>query len=432
MPENTPKKRITRRILLVLLIILLAVIIIPIATLYVQYRKHSYVPMQPVERSDEYVLPDYPDIIIGSEGITDMTDAPAETIEPVTEPPQTEPTATTDVLATTDVPATAEPVEGTEEVPVTTVPVTDPPETLPSVTYAPTVTDEPDSGEQSDAPVYTPVYNENNSFSKNPNSLSVYGSTPIYKVAQKDPNVMNILILGTDSRDVVIDRGRSDMMIVVSYNQKTGTIKMVSLLRDLLVPVEGYDWNRINTAYFFDGVGLSINTVNQLFGLDIQHFVVVDFNGVKDFINHLGGIELTLTEAEAAFINVEYTPGPILLNGDKILWHSRNRSVDNDFGRTERQREVIVAVCNKIIAEKSITEIFDITQYAMRMIKTNIPATTLTSLAVSVLGGGKSISIEQQSIPYDNAYQFAWYRGMAIISFDIQSAGARMREFLYK
>lgn len=93
--------------------------------------------------------------------------------------------------------------------------------------------------------------------------------------------MLNILVLGTDSRNVTLDRGRSDTMIVVSYNKKEGTIKMVSLLRDALIPIEGYGWNRINTAYFFGGVGLAVNTVNQLFGLDIQSFVVVDINGAE-------------------------------------------------------------------------------------------------------------------------------------------------------
>jgi anionic cell wall polymer biosynthesis LytR-Cps2A-Psr (LCP) family protein len=75
--------------------------------------------------------------------------------------------------------------------------------------------------------------------------------------------------MGTDSRDVTLDRGRSDAMIVVSYNSKTGSVKLTSLLRDSLVPIEGVGWNRINTAYFFGGVGLAVNTVNQLYNLDI-------------------------------------------------------------------------------------------------------------------------------------------------------------------
>ena len=430
MAEKTKKKRIVLRVLLILLIVLLAVIVIPIAQLYVQYRKISYAPSTPVERSDEYVLPDYPEVIPGSEGISDMPET-AETVVTVETTVVTEPVtiAVTTEAVTTDVVTTE--VVTTEEVTTTATP-----ETLPPITYDPPETDPPITGVPSveTTPVVTdpPIeYNGDHSFS-NSNSLSVYGQTPIYKVQQKDPNIMNILVLGTDSRDVVIDRGRSDLMLVVSYNQKTGEIRMLSLLRDLLVPLEGYEWNRINTAYFFDGAGLVVNTVNQLFGLDIQHFVVVDFNGLKDFIDHIGGIELTLSEAEANFLGIPYSTEPVHLDGAATLLHARNRAIDNDFRRTERQRKVIVAVCNKMIAEKSISEISDATQYAMRMIKTNIPASKLVSLAVNVLGNGKSLSIQQQSVPYNDAYQFVWYKGMAVISFDIQTTGSRMREFLYK
>lgn len=432
MAEKTKKKRIVLRVLLILLIVLLAAIVIPIAQLYVQYRKISYAPSTPVERSDEYVLPDYPEVIPGSEVTSDLPDVP-ETTEPIA---TSEAPENVTITVTTEAPPT-EAVTTPAQTETTTEPqVTDTPETLPSITYDPPETDPPITGAPSadTTPAVTyppPVYNEENSFS-NSNPLSVYGQTPIYKVQQKDPNIMNILVLGTDSRDVVIDRGRSDLMLVVSYNQKTGEIRMLSLLRDLLVPLEGYEWNRINTAYFFDGAGLAVNTVNQLFGLDIQHFVVVDFNGLKDFIDHIGGIELTLSEAEANFLGIPYSTEPVHLDGAATLLHARNRAIDNDFRRTERQRKVIVAVCNKMIAEKSISEISDATQYAMRMIKTNIPASKLVSLAVNVLGNGKSLSIQQQSVPYNDAYQFVWYKGMAVISFDIQTTGSRMREFLYK
>ena len=156
----------------------------------------------------------------------------------------------------------------------------------------------------------------NASFGRNENVKSVYGKTPIYKVEKKDTNVENILVIGTDSRDVTRERGRSDALIVVSYNKKTGAIKMISILRDSLVPIEGRGWNRINAAYSFDGVGLAVNTVNQLFDLDIQRFVVVDFNGVTDFIDKAGGVTISLTQKEVDYLTnysggkVQYNVGP--------------------------------------------------------------------------------------------------------------------------
>lgn len=427
MPKKTKKKRIFLWVLLIILVLLIVVIAVPIATLYAQYQSISYIPSVPVERPDSYVIPEYPEVIPGSEGITDFPEDPEV---PVESPDETQ--GEVDTVEATSEESNTELVEPETEMETKTETSELPaessaPETLPSVTYSP-----PESETTQKPATTTPKYNHDNSFANTSKVINVYGRTPIYKVEKIDDDIINILVLGTDSRDVALDRGRSDTMIVVSYNQKTGEIKMVSLLRDLLVPIEGYDWNRINTAYFFDGVGLSINTVNQLFGLDIQHFVVVDLNGAKDFIDYVGGVELTLSESEAKYVGLPYSKESILLDGAAALNHMRNRKSDSDFGRTERQREVIVAVLNKILSEKSLTEILDITKYAMGMVKTNISATTLTSLATSIVGNASDLSIKSQSIPYADAYQFAWYGKMAILSFDIASTAERLQEFLYE
>lgn len=434
MPKKTTKKRIVLWVLLTVFLLLFAVIAIPIATLYVQYQNISYTPSVPVERPDTYVMPEYPEVIPGSEGITDIPEGPeipdeipseTDTGDGIPEESGTEPIEPDPDTEETTGPPPVEPSESTA------------PETLPPVIYTPPETDAPaedtpaSSGQSNSRPSTTPHYNHNNSFANTPKTISVYGRTPIYKVDRIDDNIINILVLGTDSRDVALDRGRSDTMLVVSYNQKTGEIKMVSLLRDMLVPIEGYDWNRLNTAYFFDGVGLSINTINQLFGLDIQHFVVVDLNGAKNFIDYLGGVELTLSESEAKYVGLPYSAEPMLLNGSQALNHMRNRTSDNDFGRTERQREVIVALFEMILTEKSLSEILDITQYAMGMVKTNISVPTLTSLATSIVGSAGKLSIHSQSLPYKDAYQFVWYKKMAVLSFDIQNTADRMHAFLY-
>lgn len=445
MSKKPKKKRIILGILLTLLVLILTAVAVPIVTLYVQYRNISYTPMEPVERTDVYVLPEYPEVIPGSEGITDLPDDPEPSDVPTEELPPEPETAVPETEAAeippapeTEAPETAAPETEAAEPPPepeTEVPETDAPPAEPETTAPPvkTETSAPETlpSVTTPAPVQTaPQMNPNNSFA-NSNTISVYGRTPIYKVEQKDSNIMNILVLGTDSRDVAQDRGRSDTMIVVSYNKKTHEIKLVSLLRDLLVPIEGYNWNRINTAYFYDGVGLSINTVNQLFGLDIQHFIVIDFNGAKDFIDYVGGVDLQLSESEANYVGVPYSSEPTHLDGSAALKHMRNRSSDSDFGRTARQRTVVMAVISKIISEKSLTEILDITQYALGMVKTNLSASSLASLAASVMGSAGKISLQSQNIPYEDAYQFAWYNKMAILSFDIQSTAKRLLEFLY-
>ncbi|MBQ8016084.1 MAG: LCP family protein [Clostridia bacterium] len=277
------------------------------------------------------------------------------------------------------------------------------------------------------------------SFGRNENVVSVYGKTPIYKVEKKDPDIENILVMGTDSRDVTRGRGRSDAMIVLSYNKKTGEIKMISILRDSLVPIEGHRWNRINAAYSFDGVGLAVNTVNQLFDLDIQRFVVVDFNGVTDFVDRAGGVTINLTQAEVNYLTnysggkVKYNVGPNDFNGDRTLAYMRIRKIDSDFGRTARQRNVIETLAKKIINEKSISEIYDLTNFAFGLVKTNISLSELTAVignvATNAMGSG--LNIDSHHVPFSGAYTYKRYNGMAIISFDIDDAARRINQIIY-
>ena len=282
-------------------------------------------------------------------------------------------------------------------------------------------------------------YDRNASFGRNSNTVSVYGKTPIYKVAKKDPNIENILVIGTDSRDVTRERGRSDAMIVVSYNKKTDAVKMVSILRDSLVPIEGRGWNRINAAYSFDGVGLAVNTVNQLFNLDIQRFVVVDFNGVTDFIDKAGGLTISLTQAEVNYLSnysggkVHYEVGPNKFNGDRALAYMRIRKIDSDFGRTARQRNVIETLARKIVKEKSLSEIYDLTNFAFGLVKTNISISELTSVIGDIASSAirKGLNIQSQHVPYSDAFAYKYYNGMAIISFNIDDAARRVNNFIY-
>lgn len=279
----------------------------------------------------------------------------------------------------------------------------------------------------------------NASFGRNENVISVYGKTPIYKVEKKDPNIENILVIGTDSRDVTRERGRSDAMIILSYNKKTGAIKMLSILRDSLVPIEGHRWNRINAAYSYDGVGLAVNTVNQLFDLDIQRFVVVDFNGVTDFIDRAGGVTISLTQKEVDYLTnysggkVHYEVGPNKFNGDRALAYMRIRKIDSDFGRTARQRNVIETLAKKIITEKSISEIYDLTNFAFGLVKTNISLSELTSvignIATDAMRSG--LNIDSHHVPFSGAYTYKRYNGMAIISFDIDDAARRINKIIY-
>lgn len=436
--EKKPIKLIKTLLITLLIIILLIVITFIAVIIFIaaRYNNSSYEYRPPVEREESYVMPDYPNILFESES----SETPAETSAPpvvgeeteskessavnsetVFQPPLTEETT---VEETTDNELVTQPIVILPLPPEDSTESKAPMETLPPVITVP----------ESTVPSYVVPENPNASFENSPNTVSVYGNVPIYRVNQKDPNIVNILLLGTDTRDVVSDRGRSDTMIIISYNKQTGSIKLTSLLRDSLLPISGHDWNRINMAYFFDGVGLAINTINEVFDLDIQLFAVIDINGTRNLIDRIGGVNVTLTQEEVDLYNCwggSYTAGVNYMEGELLFRHMRNRSIGSDFERTRRQRDVITALINKVITEKSIKEIYDLADYAMGLVKTNIPLTTLTSLTASVASNLSILSISSQNVPYSDAFRYATYNGMSILSFDIPSASKRINDFIY-
>lgn len=372
------KKKIIKRVVIVVLSVLLAVILAFAAVILAfmhKYNSTSFEEVEIVSRTDTYLPPEQPEL----------------KSEPVVEP------------------------DDTDNV------VGDTPETLPDEIYTP-------SDDDDDVP--QDVYDGSKSF-MDADAVSVYGGVPIYKVAQKDPNVENFLIVGTDARDVSKHRGLSDVMIVVSYNKSAGTVKLMSFLRDSYVPIEGYGWGKLNWAYIRYGIGSTINTINQCFDLDIQRFVVIDFNGTKNFIDYIGGVDVPLTAAEAVYMGVGSSDGTYHLDGTTALIHCRNRSLDSDFGRTRRQRDVVSAVISKMRSGIELSEVLGMLDHALKMVRTNIPFTTMVSLVSSVVTGG-SISMESYNVPFSDAYGYGWINGTdSVVTFDFEYTKNRIHDTLY-
>ena len=111
---------------------------------------------------------------------------------------------------------------------------------------------------------------------------------------QKDKDVINVLLVGSDSRDPNAEMGRSDTMILASFNKAEGKATALSFLRDSLVEIDGHGQSKLGHTYAYGGVGLTINTLNKQFGLDIQNYVVINFENLVEIIDQLGGIQFSL------------------------------------------------------------------------------------------------------------------------------------------
>lgn len=265
------------------------------------------------------------------------------------------------------------------------------------------------------------------------------GDDDIFRVDAIDKDVVNILLLGNDARDE-FDHGRTDTILVLSYNRKTREAKLVSFLRDTWIYIPGRDrWNRINTAFRFGGVGLTINTINYNFGLDIQYYMRVDFNNMKIVVDAMGGVDLELTTREIEFINLglseadklPVTPGWHHLNGVQTLRHCRNRKIGNgDWSRTERQRIVMNALLNQAKKIRDIPTMTSLIYSLMNNVETNMTPYQLVSLGIDALFGG-DLKLMNRAMPFEGTWQYAWEGRMAVIHIDIPANRAKLHEYLY-
>ena len=160
---------------------------------------------------------------------------------------------------------------------------------------------------------------------------------------------------------------------------QTKQIKLVSVYRDTYLEIAGHGLDKVNHAYAFGGPVLSMSTLNTNLDLDITQFLTVNFTATKDIVDEIGGVEITVTDAEASNIPGIETGGTYLLNGNQALAYSRIRKIDNDYVRTERMRTVVTAIFQKA-KTMNIVELNKLTDKFFPEIYTNITKAEILSL----------------------------------------------------
>nr|WP_246484791.1 LCP family protein [Virgibacillus salarius] len=207
----------------------------------------------------------------------------------------------------------------------------------------------------------------------------------------KDTKSVNILLLGVDERDG--DKGRSDTMILLSLNPKTNSMKMLSIPRDTYVTIPGKGKDKINHAYAFGDVELSVQTVEENFDLPVHYYARVNMEGFEQGVDAIGGVTIT---NDTAFSQggIQFPAGEIQLNGKEALSYIRMRKNDprGDLGRNERQRAVIMAAINKGASFSSITKVGEILNILGDNVKTNLNMDAMQTLFSDYRGTRKNIS----------------------------------------
>ena len=254
----------------------------------------------------------------------------------------------------------------------------------------------------------------------------------------------NFALFAGDSRTGQLNKGvRSDGIIIVSLNNETREVKMVSVYRDTLLDLSEGSLAKCNAAYSYGGAKQAINMLNMNLDLNIKKFVTVDFTAVSDVIDMLGGIEVDVSEAEVYATNkyIRETArvagkkatllkkaGLQTLNGVQATTYGRIRKgVGDDYARTERQRLIIQKAIEKALKTDILT-LNKIVDKVLPKIYTNLTNAEIMSYAT---GLAKYKVGETKGFPFDKTGATLAGRGSCVIPVTLEDNVRQLHEFLF-
>ena len=279
--------------------------------------------------------------------------------------------------------------------------------------------------------------------------------------AYSDSRVKNIALFGVDARDDS-NEGRSDVLAILTVDNRRGTLKLTSILRDSQVYIEGYGYDKATHAYAYGGPELAVRTVNQTFHLDITDYVTVNFGEMAQIVDAFGGVEIALTADEKREINrnlwnlsVEteglikgtdyladangqvvdllgstYSDSVELLNGNQAVAYGRIREIDSDDARVSRQQQVLQALVAQL-KKKNIFQYPGLLREVATHCETSLGAGELLSLSPIVLRG---LRLETLSIPGAEEAPSGSYTesGAWVYVYDTEQAAQHISRFIYE
>ncbi len=262
-------------------------------------------------------------------------------------------------------------------------------------------------------------------------------------------DVQNIALFGLDDRDSSTD-GHSDAIMIVSIDRKHNKIKMTSIGRDTLVPIEGYKSadgkSKITHAFSAGGVNLAVKTINQNFGMNITDYVYVNFLEFAEIIDYMGGVTIDVPQKVLSELNNHVywmeiecdmeidkvkKAGVQRLSGGQALAYARVRKVDSDIQRGNRQREVLQALFNEM-KDQPLTKFPGLISKLLKICHTNMTSGELMSIATWALTGSPEFA--NYSLPNDDCK--AWGGNHSVHNwvwiYDLDNATDLLHNFIYE
>ncbi len=246
---------------------------------------------------------------------------------------------------------------------------------------------------------------------------------------------LNILLLGTDSHfSKALNSGSSDLTMIASINIGTGEIRLTSLVREIYVDIPGLSRpNRINVTNAFGGPLLAVKTVNSVFTMNITKYCTVNFRGFEEVIDMLGGVELTLTIAEAKACGAKMTTAPQVLDGKTALSYARIHTVlGGNIAAADRNMNVLLSILKKMKSGIPLQDILSTIFTALGWMDTNLTAADIIRLATMIFKN-PNLTMETLRLPQDGHWNYMtspW--GQSVVEFDKEAAVKALYEFIYE
>ncbi|GAA0439001.1 LCP family protein [Lentibacillus halophilus] len=228
---------------------------------------------------------------------------------------------------------------------------------------------------------------------------------------------VSILIIGVDNSDKRdYEYGRSDALMLATFNKDKQNVKLVSIPRDTYtyIPEVGYN-TKINHAHAYGGPSATLETVENFMNVPVDYYVQVNFNAFIETVNSLGGIpydvpfEMYEMNSDDEDRSIHLLPGEQELNGEEALALARSRKYDNDIKRGGRQRDIIKTIVDQATSVSSITKIGNLIDSIGNNMKTNISFNEMKSFAK--YGLNQELTMESITLKGDGGYMDdgLWY-----------------------
>lgn len=257
-------------------------------------------------------------------------------------------------------------------------------------------------------------------------------AAPVWDVISQD-GVTNILLIGADNGDDG-NSHRSDTTMLVSIDNKTKRLCLVSFLRDLYLEIPTVGKTKLNAAYAHGGPALTMQTIENNFRVNIDKYVSVNFDNFEAIIDKMGGIDIDMSakvaQEENRNMGSNLHEGVNHLDGRLALYYARIRATDSDFGRTGRQRQVVEAMLARM-KELNPVEFSKLMYDYLPYVETNLDDGDLLALA-ALAPAVMNYETETMAVPNENAYEDQTVKGSGmVLAPDLPENCRLLRELLY-